>query len=256
MKKYILGFALAFTLIITGCSPDKPAADSKNTVRDAAVTGDLSSGQVKEDGSVSNGTKGVGPDEVKPDSNESDFIYVLGDDDCRITGYKGKSSEVRVPDKIKGKPVTTINSGAFLRNNEIIKVIIPDSVTMIGIFAFYECSALESVEIPDSVTYIGDFAFAFCPNLSSVAIPGSAKWIGNSAFFKCTGLTNVTIGEGVQYIALHAFRGCTSLTDLSLPDSLETIDDHAFANCDLRSEEAIEKIKSINPKAFERYLFD
>jgi hypothetical protein len=233
MKKYILGFALAFTLIITGCSPDKPAADSKNTVRDAAVTGDLSSGQVKEDGSVSNGTKEVGPDEVKPDSNESDFIYVLGDDDCRITGYKGKSSEVRVPDKIKGKPVTTINSGAFLRNNEIIKVIIPDSVTMIGIFAFYECSALESVEIPDSVTYIGDFAFAFCPNLS-----------------------NVTIGEGVQYIALHAFRGCTSLTDLSLPDSLETIDDHAFANCDLRSEEAIEKIKSINPKAFERYLFD
>ena len=247
MKKYILCFALTFALTLSGCSPDKPTAGGKNQEGNMATTVDPSSGLITENK----------PDiDIMSDDNASDFKYSIDDDSCMILGYSGTSDEVRIPAKIEGKPVTSLSIGAFLRNKTIKKVIIPDTVTMIGGHTFYECTALESVEIPDSVTYIGDFAFAFCRALPSVTIPGSVKFIENSAFFKCTGLTSVTIGEGVDYIELHAFRGCTSLTDLTIPDSLTVIEDHAFANCKISDEKTIEKIKSINPKALEKYLID
>lgn len=255
MKKYIFCFTLTFALILSGCSTDKPTAGSKNPERDTTIIVDSSSGQTKESEPVINEAKDNEPDEAKSD-NESDFTYSIDGEGCMILGYTGKSEEVRIPEKIEGKLVTSIFAGAFQKNNTIKKVIIPDSVTMINGHTFYGCAALESVEIPDSVTYIGDFAFAFCTGLPSVTIPGSVTMIRNSAFFKCTGLTSVTIGEGASYIDLHAFRGCTRLTDLSIPDSLTAIQDHAFANCNLSDDETIKKIKSINPKALERYIFD
>lgn len=256
MKKYILCFALTFALILSGCSPDKPTAGNKSPELDTTITVNSSSGQITENEPVINGAKDIKTEEAKSDNYESDFSYDITDDSCMIIKYTGNSAEVRIPEKIEGKPVKSIFTGAFQKNNEIKKVIIPDSVTMISGYTFYGCTALESVEIPDSVTYIGDFAFAFCTGLSSVTIPGSVTVIENSAFFKCTGLTSVTIGEGANFIDLHAFRGCIELTDLSIPDSLTTIEDHAFANCNLSDDETIEKIKSINPKALERFLFD
>jgi hypothetical protein len=256
MKKYILCFALIFALIVSGCSQNNRTASSKSPEDDTKITADSSSGQLTEDESVTAVKKDIESDEAKSDNYESDFTYSIDGNSCMILGYTGKSDEVRIPAKIKGKPVTSIFAGTFQKNNTIKKVIIPDNVTMINAHSFYGCAALESVEIPDSVTYIGDFAFAFCTSLSSVTIPGSVKSIENSAFFKCTGLTSVTLGEGVGYIDLHAFRGCTGLTDLSIPDSLEIIEDHAFANCNLSDDETIEKIKTINPKALERYIFD
>ncbi len=258
MKKYIIYFTLTFALILSGCSTDKPTAGSKGPEGNAKITADSSSGQITENKPGINVENDIEPDEAMSDNNESDFTYSISDDSCMITGYTGTSDEVRIPAKIKGKPVTSLFGGTFQKNKTIKKVIIPDTVTMIGGHTFYECTALESVEIPDSVSIIGDFSFAFCTSLKSVNIPDSSKAssIGNSAFFKCTGLTSVTIGEGVSYIALHAFRGCTSLTDLSIPDSLTLLQDHAFANCNLSDEKTIEKIKSINPKALERYLFD
>ncbi|NLK86033.1 MAG: leucine-rich repeat domain-containing protein [Clostridiaceae bacterium] len=256
MKKYILYFILTFALFLSGCSQDKPTAGSKSPEGDTIVTADPSSGQITEKKPAISVEKDIGSDEAKTNNHESDFTYSIDDDSCMILGYTGKRDEVRIPEKIEGKPVKSIFAGAFQKNNTIKRVIIPDSVTMILGHTFYGCAALESVEIPDSVTYIGDFAFAFCTGLSNVTIPGSVKTIENSAFFKCTKLTSVTIGEGVNYIDLHAFRGCTGLTDLSIPDSLTIIEDHAFANCNLSDDDTIEKIKSINPKAFERYLFD
>jgi len=257
MKKYILCFALTFALTLSGCSPDKPTAGGKNQEGDMATTVDPSSGLITENEPDIDESKDTDPyDIISDDNNASDFTYSIDDDSCMILGYTGTSDEVRIPAKIEGKPVTSIFAGAFQKNNTIKKVTIPNSVTMINAYSFYGCAALESVEIPDSVTYIGDFAFAFCTALPSVTIPGSVKFIENSAFFKCTGLTSVTIGEGVDYIDLHAFRGCTGLTDLSIPDSLTVIEDHAFANCNLSDDKTIEKIKSINPKALERYLFD
>ena len=46
------------------------------------------------------------------------------------------------------------------------QVVIPNSVTSIGVSVFWGCSSLVNMDIPDSVTRIGDWAFVNCSNLS------------------------------------------------------------------------------------------
>ena len=50
----------------------------------------------------------------------------------------------------------------FLNGEEVKDLVIPNSVTSIGVGAFYNCSGLTSVTIPNSVTSIGASAFEDC----------------------------------------------------------------------------------------------
>jgi len=72
-------------------------------------------------------------------------------------------------------------------------VILPNSVTHIGMGAFMLCFGLTSVTIPDGVTHIGAGAFAACIGLTNVTIPASVTNIGGGAFMSCFGLTSVTV---------------------------------------------------------------
>ena len=68
-------------------------------------------------------------------------------------------------------------------------------VTSIGDSAFHVCTSLTSVEIPDSVTSIGSDAFYYCTSLTSVVIGDSVRSIGNAAFYDCASLTSVEIPD-------------------------------------------------------------
>ena len=95
----------------------------------------------------------------------------------------------------------------YLNDEEIIDLVIPNSVTSIGNSAFYDCSSLTSVTIPNSVTSIGSNAFQGCSGLTSVTIPNSVTFIGNEAFIFCSGLTSVGIPNSVTSIGRRAFDG-------------------------------------------------
>ena len=56
----------------------------------------------------------------------------------------------------------------YLNGEEIKDLVIPNSVTSIGVYAFRDCRSLTSVTIPKSVTFIGDYAFYECSSLTSV----------------------------------------------------------------------------------------
>ena len=99
--------------------------------------------------------------------------------------------------------------------------------------AFDGCSSLESVVIPDSVTSIGMSAFYECSSLKSVTIPDSVTSIENATFSGCSSLKSVIIGDGVTSIGSYAFGNCSSLTSVTIPDSVTYIDDHAFWDCNL-----------------------
>ena len=62
-----------------------------------------------------------------PVSRAGDFEYEKGREYITITGYKGASKIVGIPDSINGRPVEFIRSDAF-RNKGLIAVSIPDSV--------------------------------------------------------------------------------------------------------------------------------
>ena len=73
----------------------------------------------------------------------------------------------------------------------IVKCVIPNSVTNIGNSAFWFCESLKEITIPDNVTSIGDFVFSCCTSLTSITIPNSVIDIGYNVFHKCTSLNEV-----------------------------------------------------------------
>ena len=101
--------------------------------------------------------------------------------------YKGNSLAVYPQGKADEKfniPAGTDNicDYAFLGNQNLKNVILPDSVKSIGNGAFSGCSALTSVTIGENVKSIGVYAFFNCLSLKSVKLSDTTTEIGDSAF--------------------------------------------------------------------------
>ena len=162
---------------------------------------------------------------------------------------------------------TSMANYAFDGYKGLTSLVIPDTVTSIGILAFYNCTGLTSVTIPSSVTTIGASIFDGCssletinldaanPNyqvidgilfnkagteliacpaktsLTSFEIPSSVTSIDRVAFYNCSNLTSITIPTSVTTIGQSAFANCTGLTSLVVPSSVTNIDYSAFKGC-------------------------
>lgn len=119
------------------------------------------------------------------------LYYTESNDEITITDCDTSATEIVIPEKINGKPVTSIGDEAFYGCTGLTSITIPDGVTSIGNYAFDGCTDLTSITIPDSVTYIGDSAFYNCESLTSIIIPNGVTSIGESAFYNCSSLTDV-----------------------------------------------------------------
>ena len=132
---------------------------------------------------------------VSAGAANSEYEYdLLSDDAIEITAYNGSAAFVVIPSSIDGYTVVSIGEQAFLGNESMITLEIPDTVNYIDDAAFYACDRLTSVEIPDSVVYIGNFAFENCGSLYEVTIPESVYSIGYYAF-GCFYMINPNTGE-------------------------------------------------------------
>jgi len=125
-------------------------------------------------------------------------------------------------------------------------VVIPSSVTSLGIKAFASCKGLGSITIPQSVTTISTEVFASCSSLTSIEVdatnlnfsslngvlfnklqttlvafppglaggyevPGTVTKIDSKAFITCDKLVGVTFPLGLNNIATLAFSTCSNL---------------------------------------------
>lgn len=70
--------------------------------------------------------------------------------------------------------VNSIGEHAFY-NDDITKIIIPNSVTSIGRSAFYGCKGLTSINIPNSVTSIESSTFNGCSGLTTIIVGSGNK---------------------------------------------------------------------------------
>ena len=123
-----------------------------------------------------------------------------------------------------------ICDNAFASCRSLSDIVIPDSVTSIGIGAFFNCSSLSNIVIPDSVTSIGGAAFFICGSLSNIVIPDSVTSIGDSVFRACSSLSEIVIPSSVTSIGSGAFGGCASLQYLSIPKSVICLNGNPFYN--------------------------
>lgn len=171
--------------------------------------------------------------------------------------------------------IKEIPSGVFGNCISLHSLVIPDSVTYIGIGAFYGCVKLESIFLPNSITTIEQGAFENCSNLKSVSIPQgveriedsvfsgcsalktislplSVKSIGNEAFCKCNSLTSFIFPENIEILSANSFARCCNLYSIVLPKSLTFIGENAFEGCSkLRRIEIPNRVKEINDSTFQ-----
>ncbi len=169
------------------------------------------------------------PDGLEYEAFDSDEDEI--NDSVKITNYTGSAESVNIPAEIDGLPVVGIDREAFSKNESIESVIIPDSVTTIGVLAFWGCINLKSVKLSENLITINDTAFAACINLSNITIPNKVKVIGSSVFNSCTGLASVTLPEGLESIGNFAFRKCVSIEHLTIPANVESLEKDVFDSC-------------------------
>lgn len=158
----------------------------------------------------------------------------IGADDASIVGYAGlaTSHNVKIPEKIGERNVTSIGKEAFKACTAMSSIELPNTLTQIDSYAFVGCSNLESVVIPASVTSIGAFAFQGCTSLKTVVFAGTdVTVIGEFAFEGCSKLETVVLPEGLKTIERGAFYECSALKEVKAPSTLESIGVMAYYNC-------------------------
>ncbi len=162
---------------------------------------------------------------------------------------------VNIPSRIDGLPVTVIRNHTFSYCQDLVTIIIPNSVKDIGISAFTGCTNLTKITLPDSITSIKDYTFNNCENLTKITIPDSVTSIGDFAFTNCMELSEivipdsiVSIGEsaldntmwyekqpdGIVYAGkvAYSYKGnMPENTSLILKDGTASISAYAFRDC-------------------------
>ena len=168
-------------------------------------------------------------------------------DDFEIDGttlvkYTGSDTTVVIPDGIE-----KIDDRVFCKNNYIEEVVIPDSVTTLGIDVFYDTTRLKKITIGAGLANIerddnNDAYLMYIRGLEEFIVSEQ-----NERFYSIDGVlfdkTNNTLlmyppqKQGTQYvvpdtterIGPRAFENNTFIEEITLPDSVTAIRKMAFA---------------------------
>lgn len=168
----------------------------------------------------------------KPNA-ESDFEFEINKDVTAVylTGYKGKSTKIVIPETIQGLPVTLIEN-FFMQDSSIkqnvTQVAIPKTVLAIGCNAFEELGSKTKngteIILSEGLISIGASAFEYA-KISSVNFPSTLKYIGEAAF-NDDSETPSTVKEFVLNEGLEILGGGgipSSVESLTLPSTLKAI---------------------------------
>lgn len=85
-----------------------------------------------------------------------------------------------------------------INGNDVIEVVVPESITTISPYAFVNCEGLKKVKLHENVTSIGSRAFAGCTGLRFFYIPKSVTTIGEYVFISCHERLNLLCGAETQ----------------------------------------------------------
>ncbi len=172
---------------------DKGDTGAQGAQGEKGDDGDTPTIEISDDGywvinGVKTDTKAQGEDSenaAASDENPQGLAFYLKNDGTYAVGLGTAKylSKIIIPSTYRGKAVTEIIEYGFTINGvddeesnlNLIEVVIPDSVKIIGEGAFLCCENLLSVTIPKSVTEIGEYAFDECIlvevyNLSSLDV--------------------------------------------------------------------------------------
>lgn len=160
-----------------------------------------------------------------------------------------------------------ICNNAFEECNNVVNIILPNSIERIDSRAFFYCAKLDSVVLSNNLKFIGKEAFGRCNKLKEIRIPSSVEQVGAGAFSPCSSLTKVIISDLTAWCnitfesysanpccnAHHLYLGDDEIIDLSIPTNVNSIKDFAFYGCTyLNSVSLSETVTSIESLAFKQ----
>ena len=167
---------------------------------------------------------------AKEDVSEN-FGYTITNGEVSIYEIH-KGGDVKIPQKIEGYPVTSIDTEPDI-NPTITSLIIPEGVKDISVSAFENCNELSQITLPDSLESIGTQAF-----MGTAYYNDDANWengvlyIGKHLIEAKTSLSGeYKIKEGTLTIAGRAFERCKELNGITIPESVKGIGTFVFADC-------------------------
>lgn len=117
-------------------------------------------------------------------------------------------------------PRTEITTGAFSRNNNLKKIIIPGTVQKIGSNAFGECSNLESIILSKNLTEFDSDVYDGCNKLKRIYMPG--EYILYDGALK--------IDSSVTNLTNKWFSLADKITSVEIPNTAD-VSDGAFSSC-------------------------
>lgn len=164
--------------------------------------------------------------------NESEKIVFTVDGNGVLTAVSGLTESdmtVEIPSEVGGVTVKEIGQGVFKDNKNIGRLIIPDSVKILGYRMCSGCTALREVRLPSGLTVIPDEAFDGCSSLLTINFPETLKEIRSDAFCG-TALTGFVAPNSLTGIWAYAFKDCADLATAEL-NNVRSLGSGAFQNC-------------------------
>lgn len=168
-------------------------------------------------------------------------------------------------------------------------VVVPENVNRVDVYAFMYNEKIKTVQLPEGIEELMECSFQYCPNLEEVKIgneiynfreyldepqgnmrirDGELRWVDikehlstivipegiksiKPGVFSNISVENLIIPEGVKELKPYVFKDVENLYKVHLPDSLEIIGEGAFEGCDLLEKINIPKnLKTVQKNAF------
>ena len=224
---------------------------------------------------------------VGVDTGDFECTFDTKNNTATIVAYNGSDTEITIPDSFGKFTVTEIGWGAFSQKYDIVKIILPKELKIIGSAAFEYCVGLEQIVLPENVETIGNTAFYNCRGLKEINIPKNVKSIGLCVFSGCSSIEKFavdsqctsyssdesgalldktqknliqyplggkrktyTMPETIEEISSYAFEKATNLENVTFSSKLKKIGSYAFSGSSVIEAELPEGLEEIGISAF------
>ncbi len=197
-------------------------------------------------------------------SEDGLWMYAdYGDGTFSVKCQDAEITEAVVPREINGHVINMIEVDCFKDNQNLKKVTLPDSITVLEDYAFYRCSGLEEINIPVSVEKFGFQAFYGCSSLKEISIPANVSEIEGFTFEGCNALQSVNVAkgnkvykdeDGILFTAdgseLILYPSAKEGESYTVPPDCTKLESYAFMGNTYLKEIAISHIKEIGEDVF------
>lgn len=171
----------------------------------------------KMNGSGKDGTGNVYYDTSKDETIVSGGIVYVKDDKLGglyVTRCLTNRKEVVIPSKVHGETVIDVGREAFLDNNKIEKVVLPETIGNVYNYAFVDCTNLKEVVFQGTIlSRLMNYSFEGCTSLDVVTLPPNLTYLGYGAFSNCGTISLLYMPGTLGSIASGAFNN-TQITKI------------------------------------------